>query len=520
MQIDSVDLTPVTTTDTRPAAVNDAPASPGSSGQITSHGGAIAWSLSPPGRERHLVASATREAAVVLEPFDGERVERDGRTVLTARVTAGNAAALRRALPSLQPAPIGLATSAGFGDRLGLATPGHARALRAVGGRIAPVFAQQSIREMTRTGRSAQQVVDDATWGALEAGWTDGYGADADHLKTTADATTCAAAGFTFFTIDPGEHVDNGADAASDADLRVAWDALQWGRLEDTAGDLRARYSGTTINIEGARIVLDDRTVMKAAVKYGRAIAHVAMMYRHVQSAMAGRPFDFEVSVDETETPTSHAEHIFVAKELRRLGVVWQSLAPRFVGRFEKGVDYIGDAAAIRADVAVHAAISRAFGPYKISLHSGSDKFSIYDVVATETRGLVHLKTAGTSYLEALRAVAEVSPALFRGIYAFSRERYGEDRASYHVSAQVERTPAPDAVADKDLVGLLDDFDVRQVLHVTFGSVLTSRAPDGALRFAPSILALLRQHPEAYAACLERHFVRHLRPFASVAAAR
>ena len=132
----------------------------------------------------------------------------------------------------------------------------------------------------------------------------------------------------------------------------------------------------------------------------------------------------------------------------------------------------------------------------------------------------MHLKTAGTSYLEALRAVAEVSPELFRGIYAFSRERYGEDRASYHVSALVERTPAPEAVADSDLVGLLDDFDVRQVLHVTFGSVLTSRAADGAPRFGPAILALLRQHPEAYAACLERHFVKHLRPFASVAAAR
>ncbi len=423
-------------------------------------------------------------------------------------------------MPALQPRPIGLSTSAGFGDRLGLATPGHARALRAVGGGIVPVFAQQSIREMTRTGRSAQQVIDDATWGALEAGWADGYGADADHLKTAADVATCAAAGFTFFTIDPGEHVDNGADAASDADLRAAWDALPWGRLEDAAADLLARHAGKTVDVEGARISFDEHTVAKAAVKYGRAIAHVAMMYRHVQSAMAGRPFDLEVSVDETETPTSHAEHVFVAKELRRMGVVWQSLAPRFVGRFEKGVDYIGDAAAIRADVAIHAAISRAFGPYKISLHSGSDKFSIYDVVATETRGLVHLKTAGTSYLEALRAVAEVSPALFRGIYGFSRERYGEDRASYHVSAQVERTPAPDAVADADLAGLLDEFDVRQVLHVTFGSVLTSRAPDGALRFAPSILTLLRDHPEAYAACLERHFVKHLRPFASVATGR
>jgi hypothetical protein len=514
-----VELKPVTPTDTRPAAIADTPASPGSGPHIRSHGGAVVWSLSPPDGERRLVASAAREAAGVLEPFDGERIERDGRTVLTAPVTAQNAGALRRALPSLQPAPIGLATSAGFGDRLGLATPGHARALRAVGGRIAPVFAQQSIREMTRTGRSAQQVVDDATWGAFEAGWLDGFGADADHLKTTADATACAAAGFTFFTIDPGEHVDNGADGASDAELRAAWEALPWSRLEDAAADLLARHAGTAVDVEGVRIAFDERTVRKAAVKYGRAIAHVVMMHRHVQSTMAGRPFDFEVSVDETETPTTHAEHVFVAKELRRRGVGWTSLAPRFVGRFEKGVDYIGDIAAIRADVAVHAAVARAFGPYKISLHSGSDKFGIYDAVAAETRGLVHLKTAGTSYLEALRAVAGLSPELFRAVYSLARERYAEDRASYHVSAEVGRTPAPDAVAREALVGLLDDFDVRQVLHVTFGSVLTSRMPDGALRFSPAILALLRRNPEAYAACLERHFVRHLRPFASVAAA-
>jgi tagaturonate epimerase len=510
----------VTPTDIRPAAGADIPTSPGAGQPIASHGGAVEWQLAGRGGERRLVASAAREAASVLAPFEGQRGDRNGRVVLTAPMTAANATALRRALPGLRPTRVGLSTSAGFGDRLGLATPGHARALRAVGGRIVPVFAQQSIREMTRTGRSAQQVVDDATWGALEVGWTDGYGADADHLKTPADVTACAAAGFTFFTVDPGEHVENGADSASEAALRTAWDALPWTRLEDAPADLVTRHAGATVDVEGVRLAFDEHTVLKAAVKYGRAIAHVATMYRHVQSTMEKRPFDFEVSVDETETPTSHAEHIFIAKELRRLGVVWQSLAPRFVGRFEKGVDYIGDAEAIRADVAVHAAIARAFGPYKISLHSGSDKFSIYDVVATETRGLVHLKTAGTSYLEALRAIAQVSPDLFRRIYAFTRERYGEDRASYHVSAQVERTPAPDGVTDSDLVGLLDQFDVRQVMHVTFGSVLTSREPDGSLRFAPAILALLREHPDVYSACLERHFVKHLRPFASVAAAR
>jgi len=220
------------------------------------------------------------------------------------------------------------------------------------------------------------------------------------------------------------------------------------------------------------------------------------------------------VSVDETDTPTSHAEHVFVASELIRRGVRWVSLAPRFIGRFEKGVDYIGDTRAFEADVEVHAAIARRFGPYKISLHSGSDKFSIYEIAARHTRGLVHLKTAGTSYLEALRAVAQVSPDLFRAIYAFSRGRYDEDRASYHVSAALDRAPAPSTVTDEELGGLLDQFDVRQILHVTFGSVLTTRGSDGALLFADAIMSLLRSHTEVHAACLKRHFIRHLSPFA------
>jgi hypothetical protein len=227
------------------------------------------------------------------------------------------------------------------------------------------------------------------------------------------------------------------------------------------------------------------------------------------------------MSVDETATPTSPHEHFFVASELRRLGVQWVSLAPRYVGRFEKGADYIGDPSLssgqalqqFAADFAVHAAIARHCGPYKLSLHSGSDKFSLYPIVARLTGGLVHLKTAGTSYLEALRTIAALDPALFRAIYTFARERYPIDRASYHVSASLERAPLPQALADADLPTLLEQFDARQVLHVTFGSVLTARTADSRPRFHDDLMALLRAHPEAYAANLEAHFRRHLQPF-------
>jgi len=407
---------------------------------------------------------------------------------------------------------LGLRTSAGLGDRLGLATPGHVRAVRAVReqGDIAPIFAQQSIREMTRTGRSPQQVMDDATWGIFAEGWREGMGADADHLKTPADIDTCVAADFTFFTIDPGEYVNNSAETMTLADLRAAVDKLP----SNLQYPISTRsVQSKSFGVEGYTITFDEHTLLKAAVKYGRAVVHVAAMYRHLMQATGGRNCELEVSVDETETPTSHAEHVYIASELRRLGVQWVSLAPRYIGRFEKGVDYIGDVAAFEADFAVHAAIARQFGPYKLSLHSGSDKFSIYSVAARQTRGLVHLKTAGTSYLEALRTLAALDPALFREIYVFARERYETDRASYHASAQLKRAPLPQDVRDAEFPELLDQFDAREILHVTFGSVLTEHTADGRPRFYERFMGLLRANSEAYAANLERHFLRHLRPF-------
>lgn len=455
--------------------------------------------------------------AAVLAAFEGETSEQAGKTLLLGPMSPANAAALRACLPWLQPRVLGLRTSAGMGDRLGLATPGHVQAVRAVGGQIAPIFAQQSIREMARTGRTPQQVMDDATWGIFREGWQEGAGADADHLKTTADIDACLAAGFTFFTIDPGEHVDAAADTDDIATLGRKFDALPWLALETSASALRTAYVGKRIEVEDRVIAYDDETLLRAAVKYGRAVAHVVAMYRHLdgrRSAAGDRPFELEVSVDETETPTTHAEHLFIARELRRLGVKWVSLAPRYVGRFEKGVDYIGDLDEFARDFAGHAAIARAVGPYKLSLHSGSDKFSIYPIAAELTKGLVHLKTAGTSYLEALRTIAALDPAFFREIYIFARERYETDRASYHVSAQLGRAPRPEDVSQADLPKLLDQFDAREILHVTFGSVLRWQNPDGSFRFYDRFMALLRANDEAYAANVKAHFVRHLTPFA------
>ncbi|MEP7272404.1 MAG: tagaturonate epimerase family protein, partial [Acidobacteriota bacterium] len=374
--------------------------------------------------------------------------------LMLAETTAGNAATLRRRLTFLVPVPLGLRKSAGCGDRLGLATPGHIRAIRHSS--MAPILAQQSMRENLRTGRTPQEVMDDALWGILQEGWRLGFGADADHLKSTADIDVCAAAGYTFYTIDPGEHVDNDANTAPIDSLSEKVAALPWDDLETNWEDVRAKLAGQQLDLGSSTLEITEVDLLRATAKYGRVVAHTAKMFRHLENVMGERPFELEMSVDETETVTTLAEHVYIAHELKRLGVKWVSLAPRYIGDFEKGVDYIGDLGEFEESFASHLAVARAFGPYKLSLHSGSDKFSIYPIAARLGGDLVHLKTAGTSYLEALRAIGEVNPQLFREIVIFARERYPIDRASYHVSAEVSKMPDIGEWPDSELTVLLD----------------------------------------------------------------
>lgn len=451
---------------------------------------------------KHLGIIAKDEAP--LAKFQGDRQTRysDGRaiTLMLGPLDPQNAAALCEVLPWLKPRVLGLKKSVGCGDRLGLATPGHIRAVRACQSGVAPILAQQSIREMSRTQRAPSQVLDDAMWGVFQEGWREGFGADADHLKTFDDIDSVVPCGYTFFTFDPGAHVDDDPDT-SDRKL----DTLPWSELETTYADVRARYGQRPFAVNGMMWQLDDLAIRGALVKYGRAIAHVTRLYRHLAQATHGRAFEVEISVDETATPTSPAEHFIVAGELRRLGVTWVSLAPRFVGRFEKGVDYIGDLETFAEDFAAHVAVAKYWGPYKLSLHSGSDKFSIYPIAAHLAGDHVHLKTAGTSYLEALRTTARQDADLFRKIYALARARYSEERASYHVSAELTKAPDAETLSDAELVTLLDEFNARQMLHVCFGSILAA--------YGSELQRVLAEHEEAYYRDLEKHFARHLESF-------
>lgn len=382
------------------------------------------------------------------------------------------------------------------------------------GGSIEAIYPQQSIREMSRTQRTPQEVMDDALRGARESGWDRPIGADADHLKTPGDVDCTAEVGFTFFTIDPSDDVDQHADDYDEATLREKFTAAR------ELAPWYDGYLGKQISLaSGASLQLDEEACMRAAVKYGAAIKRALNLGDHIRQVHEanGRDYEIELSVDETEQPTTLAEHYIIADQCLQGGMKLVSLAPRFIGEFEKGVDYKGDVGELEASLNDHAAIAELLGPYKLSLHSGSDKLSMYPALARATKGRFHVKTAGTSYLEALRVVVRHDETLFRRIVEFARERYDTDKATYHVSATLENTPAASEITDTvklEQVYLERWEDTpagkgftepgRQILHCTFGSVLTHD------EFGPAVKATLDRHPDTYTEVLADHFSRHL----------
>lgn len=183
------------------------------------------------------------------------------------------------------------------------------------------------------------------------------------------------------------------------------------------------------------------------------------------------------------------------------------TVAPRFCGEFQKGIDYIGDINQFEREIAVHAAIARHFG-YKLSIHSGSDKFSIFPLVGKYTQGRYHLKTAGTSWLEAMRLIASRDPALYRQAHAWALARVDEARQYYHVKLDMARVPDIAGFADSDLPALFDQEDPRQFIHITYGIMLKNPALRDALYKAWADMTTNQQDP--YADALKAHIGRHL----------
>src|SRR5699024_10217224 len=157
--------------------------------------------------------------------------------------------------------------------------------------------------------------------------------ADADDLESTADIDSFHAAGFTSFTVDPGDVVHQLEGVAEGAGLK----ALPGGGLDDTSAAHAARQQNLKLDTGETNTALSSEDLLTAAAKYGRCVALAVKMYRHLVEK-ADREVEVEIAVDETADVTTPAEHVYFVTELNRLGVRFTGFAPRYIGEFEKGV--------------------------------------------------------------------------------------------------------------------------------------------------------------------------------------
>ncbi len=363
----------------------------------------------------------------------------------------------------LKPKPLDRRPSFGCGDRLGMVSQAHVRALAKFP--VFPVLAQQSPRELERTCRTFANVLLDAVWGVLEEGYKGPFGADADHIKDEASLREARDLGFSMYTLDLSEKVNMQA-FKKDVSVLRRW----FGALSPLQKDIFKRYAGKQYTFApGVTVDLSEERFFPVFLAYLPALEEAERLFAVLREGLSD--FSLEISLDEGGIVTSLEAHFFVASELRRRGVDFQSLAPRFPGSFEKGIDYVGDVREFARMLYAHTVIQRSLGGYRLSLHSGSDKFSIYSIFAQETGGVFHVKTSGTSWLSALETIAVTNPELFVRMYRIAYEAFEENTKAYQVSVRKEELP--EAIdPGEDLSRLFFDPGVRQLLHISYGSIL------------------------------------------------
>jgi hypothetical protein len=450
------------------------------------------------------------DSLVSDDPFKGETY-RQTSTLKVCNLSAENTQSLMTLFPytkpiSLRKHPITIGT----GDRLGLATPGHIRAIQKFHAR--PVLAQQSVRENTQTGRTFAQVIQDAAWAVFQENYQGGYGADGDHLKSLHEVESALNAGVSMVTLDLSE--------------KLNLDAFQYPievidrkfKEEIDEGDGEVLFH-LFLNKEflfriphGAfSIQFDEENLKRNVLLFHRAIEFAEEVHEFILSRSKGRAsIDFEISIDETPFPTSPENHLFFIIELTYRGISIDSLAPRFIGDFQKGVDYRGNLSEFREQFYQHPFIAQDFGNYKISIHSGSDKFSVFADMGEMAKGGLHLKTAGTSWLEAMRLIALTTPPLYREMHQFALSVFEEASKLYHVTADLNRISKIETLQDEELPSFLDHEDSRQLLHITYGYLLNAKGENGESLFRDRFFQTMTQYEEDYWSLVEKHIENHL----------
>jgi hypothetical protein len=304
---------------------------------------------------------------------------------------------------------------------------------------ITPVW-NKSDREHKTIGTepvSLRQEADDAV---TELGWSDAYRIDADHINLgTVDRFIACS---DFFTLDVGDAI---GECAGDDEIKAFVER-------------HSKYVGT-LEVAGAgSFEVSTETIEAVALKFLKAVKMAGEIYRHIVDKKGSEDFIAEVSMDETESPQTPLEMFFILAAIADEGIPAQTIAPKFTGRFNKGVDYVGDIGQFEKefndDLATIAFAIKQFGlpeNLKLSIHSGSDKFSIYEPIrkALQRTGAgLHVKTAGTTWLEELIGLAEAGGEgleIAKEVYAKSLERKGELCKPYATVIDIDDSHLPTA---------------------------------------------------------------------------
>ena len=437
---------------------------------------------------------AVKGKGLSFEAFEGDAIHNG---LKLCPLIHTNRLLLNRFLDFTRPQAFGKDTPTfGAGDRLGLASPGHIKTISKSSAK--PILAQQSKRELELTGRTYRDVLDSVSFAVFQEGYKDGFGADGDHLKQESDIIDALNCGYTMITLDCSEKIGKGIEDLTTSAIEEMYCAIP----ADTRERLENKYLSRTFKINGYQINYTEEELIKNILIYYEAISYIISIFRkHIASC--GKEIDFEISIDETESTTSEYGHLFVASEIIDAGVKVTSMAPKFIGEFQKGIDYMGDIAAFEKQLEMHAAIADHFG-YKLSIHSGSDKFSVFGLIGEYTKKRLHIKTSGTNWLEAVGTIAECNPYLYRQIHKCALKHFGEAKNFYHVSADISKVPDVDSVSDVSLKEYLVDNHSRQLLHITYGYIL--RDPE----IKAAIYDTLNENEALYIHRLEMHIGRHL----------
>ena len=405
--------------------------------------------------------------------------------------------------------------SFGIGDRFGHQGKAQLAALQqaqAAGVEITPVW-NKSHREHTIIGTGPADVRREADEAVAANAWQKPYFVDADHIGLgNVDGFLAAS---DFFTLDVADFIGQAA-AEAQVDAFVA-------KHGDLVGTLKIAGIAEAFEVTSAQL-------KSIAGKYLAAVRQAGEIYRHIASSKGTDGFVTEVSMDETDTPQTPVDMLVILAAIADEGIPAQTVAPKFSGRFNKGVDYVGDVAAFATefeqDLAVIAYAVEKLGlpeDLKLSVHSGSDKFSIYapirQALAKFDAGL-HLKTAGTTWLEELIGLASAEGeglVIAKEVYAQALSRMDELCGPYATVIDIDpaQLPSADEVAGWDGQTFASTLrhdpsakfynpSFRQLLHVGYKV---------AAEMGPRFLEAL----ETYESTVAEHvttniYDRHIRP--------